>query len=116
MSQNATKILYLKCLSYDPAERPTFDEIVKLLKTDKSFILENVDEDEFRIFCDFIEAPNSDESIPPSRIEIDESEMIQKLEVNIEPIDLKLFEKEELVGKGSFGKVYKVVDIRTNEK
>lgn len=75
-----------------------------------------MDEDEFRIFCDFIEAPNSDESIPPSRIEIDESEMIQKLEVNIEPIDLKLFEKEELVGKGSFGKVYKVVDIRTNEK
>lgn len=36
-----------KCWSYDPRDRPTFQQIVNLLKTDNGFITQTVDKDEF---------------------------------------------------------------------
>lgn len=39
--------LIQRCWSLDPDERPTFNEIVRLLRTDPDFIIDGVDKDEF---------------------------------------------------------------------
>ena len=47
--------LITKCWSNQVEERPTFDDIVKELKTNKQFITSTINEDEFRRFADNIE-------------------------------------------------------------
>ena len=46
--------LITKCWSNQVEERPTFDGIVKELKTNKQFITSTINEDEFRRFADNI--------------------------------------------------------------
>ena len=43
-----------KCWSHDPKDRPTFDEIVNDLEKDPGFIIETVDEDDYRFFIEYI--------------------------------------------------------------
>lgn len=43
------------CWSQNPTQRPTFDEIVKKLKTNPNFITENIDYDEFINYTDYID-------------------------------------------------------------
>lgn len=49
------KNLIESCWAEDPSKRPTFEEILKLLKSDKEFITDSVDEEEFLNYVDFID-------------------------------------------------------------
>ena len=51
---NCYKELNTKCWSGNPEERPTFDEIVDILKNNEEFITENVDENEYFQYIDYI--------------------------------------------------------------
>ena len=44
-----------KCWSQDPSQRPTFSEIVDLLKIDQDFITSTVDQDEFLNYIEYLE-------------------------------------------------------------
>lgn len=48
-----------KCWSQDPKDRPTFDEIVHLLKTDRDFIRNNINEDDYRNYIEYIDKEQS---------------------------------------------------------
>ena len=48
-----------KCWSYDPSDRPTFDDIVSSLKNDSGFITECVDVNKYLNYIDFIEEYHS---------------------------------------------------------
>ncbi|KAK8839065.1 hypothetical protein M9Y10_032532 [Tritrichomonas musculus] len=47
--------LISQCWSDNPEERPSFDEIVYQLKTNKDFITDSINEDEFYDYVDFID-------------------------------------------------------------
>ncbi|KAK8876604.1 hypothetical protein M9Y10_006822 [Tritrichomonas musculus] len=95
--------LILKCLSFDPHKRPTFSEIVSILRNDKSFITDNsVNEDEFLKFCKY-----ADLGHPKPKPEE------KRLEIKIKPIKMSLFKRGELIGKGEFSNVYRIVENRT---
>lgn len=51
---NSYKELIEKCWADDPNDRPTFDEIITLLETEKDFIIDDADEDEFLVFIEDI--------------------------------------------------------------
>ena len=48
--------LITKCWSQNPSERPTFDEIVDMLKNNDDFIIDSVDKQEFLDYIDLIES------------------------------------------------------------
>lgn len=48
--------LIKRCWSQNPSERPSFDEIVYLLKMDSGFICDNVDAGDYQKFIDFVES------------------------------------------------------------
>ena len=52
--------LITSCWGNDPNERPTFDQIVNMLKTNEDFIIEGVDKDEYLDYIELIE--NSEKS------------------------------------------------------
>lgn len=52
--------LFARCWSESIEERPTFSEILELLKTDPSFITENVDQEEFNKYVDLLNAKTQD--------------------------------------------------------
>lgn len=52
---DAYKYLIIRCWSHDPEERPTFDEILNELKTNKEYITDDVDEKEYFDYVNFIE-------------------------------------------------------------
>ena len=47
--------LITRCWSSDPRDRPTFQDIVKELRTNKEFIIDTIDEDEFYEYIDDID-------------------------------------------------------------
>lgn len=109
-----------KCMSENSNERPTFSEIVEQLKTNKQFITEKVNKDEFTKYVNLLEkyqaksANKTDESskqkfikvsTTPGKIkEIDENNQ----NLTNEFLDLKEFELGELISKSDFSKTYKV--------
>ena len=50
------KKLIEECWSQEPKERPTFADIVERLKTDRGFITEEIDEDEYQKYVNYIES------------------------------------------------------------
>lgn len=54
------------CWAEDPSKRPTFDEIVHILKTDKKFLLKTVDKKEFFDYVHIVE--NKGKPINPTKI------------------------------------------------
>lgn len=56
---NCYKNLIERCWSHDPENRPTFDEIVEELRTNKEFIIDTIDEDEFINYIDLIDSIDS---------------------------------------------------------
>ena len=44
-----------KCWSHVPSERPTFDEIVCLLKSDPEFITDKINKEEYEKYINFVE-------------------------------------------------------------
>lgn len=131
--------LIKKCWSYDPAERITFDEIVHILRTNRDFITEDINEEEYINYIKYIdESPKffgyrpmqeeyTKQEVMKSHIQsqfysfnqIDLSSYFKRnykskvLNVNAKDIGLCNYLKQELIGKGSFGTVYKVKDKKT---
>ncbi|KAK8889378.1 hypothetical protein M9Y10_034124 [Tritrichomonas musculus] len=94
--------LISKCLATDPSHRPTFSDIVKYLRNNKKIITESVNEEEFLQFCEFVDSKHKAKSEPEKRVDID-----------LKPIDLSLFKREELIKKEQFANVYRVVELKT---
>ena len=110
------------CWSQNYQERPTFDSIVSLLRTDKSFITEGVENETFQKYIQFIDGLNvAFEKVPKEDIMNTHYDLIRKdtnqLSITVDSIDLSRFEinKEDELGEGSFGKVYKVIEKETGQ-
>lgn len=110
--------LITKCWSQDPENRPTFPQIVEMLKTNREFVTElNVDEEEFHEYIDIIEGrkpyPTSDirQQKEEEIVEEDEKPLIIH---DAKPFDLESVEQTKVIGEGSFGVVYEVRDKETN--
>ena len=121
--------LISKCWNQDPKERPTFEEIVHHIKTNLEFFT-NIDKEEFLRFVRFTEEirektvkneilelnnyiQNQNERF--RKIKLDYSKLTDwlriNLNVNIGSSDLNHFLKQKKIGNGSFGNVYKVIEI-----
>ena len=107
------KRLITKCWQQDPKDRPTFEQIVLMLKTDKGFITDDVDEKEFLDFIDRIENNESQGNFEFEEIHIDYNQG-KELSVDFDEINLNLFEKIAKVGEGQYGEVFKVRDKRND--
>ena len=119
------------CWSHDPKERPKFDEIIYSLKTNKDFINDQINQEEYQNYIQFIDAFNSIENTSQiddfimtknetfRRVQIDFNKLRNSsrmnFSLNIGSIDLKQFEKQEKIGSGGFGVVYKARDIETDQ-
>lgn len=130
------KNLIEKCWSHDPQDRPTFDEILDILKNNHDFINDQDDSEEFHKYIEFI---NSSKTL------FDEKKRAHHLDhiintrlqfffshnnayfhsiywTSVEPVNLKSFmfdfshfERHEKIGEGSFGRVFKIVNKDTGE-
>lgn len=98
------------CLNVDREKRPTFKEIVYLLKEDKRFITNEIDEKKFLGFIKSIE--NNEPEFKFEKIYI-KYPIYEKLLIDIDPIDLKRYEKLSFIGEGQFGKVFLVKEKST---
>ena len=126
------KKLMEKCWSQEPNERPTFNEIVDILRNDSNFITEDVNEDEYRNYIDYIDKEQSSYSYKQPiivssnnfqsfhRVNIflylDEIDQTKLLSINVKSINLAKYEKMDQIGEGGFGTVYKILDRKTGEK
>lgn len=121
------KQLIEKCWSFDPKERPTFDEIYYHLKTNPDFITESINKEEFESYVKLLDEfqinRNSmilDDFIKTQafrKVELDFKKIRNtsrlNFTVNMGTVDLDKFEKVSKIGSGSFGNVYKVLDKGT---
>ena len=105
--------LIQKCWSQEPTDRPTFDEIVEELETNPDFITEDVNEEEYRKYIEYIKDPIKFPYSSEDIVSIEQ--MHNNLFVNVKKADLNQFERQDRIGKGSFGKVYKVLNKKTGE-
>ena len=126
-----------KCWSEKVEERPTFDEIIETLEKDPNFITETVDKSEYLNYINFIKMSKTTFDSTKKIEQLDDilhniiqfyrsdnqflksdSQYVTLTNVNslkLTPCDLKNYEKHEKIGEGRFGKVYKIVDKRSNE-
>ena len=117
-----------RCWSEDYKSRPSFEEIVELLETDKNFITENVDEEEYLDYVSYIKESFSSNETKKSKhkqfnkVEMKNNDQIKKEEeekLKENPfhdffLDLSKFEREKIISKSDYSKLYKVKDKRTN--
>ncbi|KAK8893048.1 hypothetical protein M9Y10_030307 [Tritrichomonas musculus] len=109
-----------KCWADDMNNRPSFDEIVDLLKNDA--LLKDIDISEFYEYADFIDSYNkgivkeANFHKVESTIEKpkkDESEIV--ISPDVKQVDLDKFERKHKIGKGGFARVYKVIEKSTKK-
>lgn len=80
-----------KCWAYDPTDRPTFDEIVNMLKSDSGFITDLVDENGFLDYIDFIDDYQT--TFDPARKVVDLNQVADSFQ--LVTVDHSIFEKKE---------------------
>ena len=103
-----------RCWSQEPGKRPTFDEIVEELENNTEFITENsIDSSEYYKYIEYTKNPESVSYESSDEIQIERTR--KEFQPNVKAIDLRQFEKQEKIGSGSFGKVYKVKEKSTNK-
>ncbi|KAK8837376.1 hypothetical protein M9Y10_036809 [Tritrichomonas musculus] len=118
-----------KCWNEDYNSRPTFEEIVELLETDRNFITENVDEDEYLDYISYVKGSisaneNKEVKCPQfNKVTIDTNQ-VQK-EDQVQPqsqkesifndffLDLSKYERGKIISKSDNSKLYKVKDKST---
>ena len=117
---NCYRELIEKCWSHDPKDRPTFDEIKNMLKTDKRFITDDVDEEEYMNYIKYIEEPQNKLEVQTDQKKatlftaidlssyLREEIKIRTIQSDAEVISLFGYIKQKTLGSGSFGTVYKV--------
>ena len=118
---NCYKELISRCWSDDPSDRPTFDEIVEVIKNNtEEFVTEYGDIEEFKDYIKYIESNGQKRAFIDNNIYGDDDNDDEIDEYNDEPLfldvktlDLKDYEKREKIGFGGFGKVYKINEIKT---
>lgn len=114
-----------KCLSTEPKLRPSFEQIVENLETSKSFITQNIDENEYLNYIAYIkniefDHKDSNDSQKPqihlNKIDLNRIKLIEKdeNEKNDNFLDLTKFEKQEIISKGDSCKLYKLKEIETS--
>ncbi|KAK8854393.1 hypothetical protein M9Y10_016955 [Tritrichomonas musculus] len=136
------KKLIESCWSEKPEDRPTFEEIVDKLKSDPSFMFDDVNLDEIMLYMEIIgddyanrnslnkpqikleedikkvSIPISEDKINQNTIntfnKIFEDEIDDKTKSNFY-LDINNYKIIELVKKGEFNKVYKVIEKRTGK-
>lgn len=111
------------CWEDDPKRRPTFDQIVEILRNDQEFITETVDKNEFYEYIEYIEGDVSNIKLAPTvsidlnLAEEDEDEEVDDNNNNNEVlkkgyVDLRDFEKVKLIRKSEFSKFYEIKNIK----
>ncbi|KAK8842485.1 hypothetical protein M9Y10_026074 [Tritrichomonas musculus] len=109
-----------RCWSHDLNKRPTFNEIVQLLKTD-DFMTDLIDTDEYKKYIEYVEKYNdvNIDTFVFDTIDIDltrdEDIDLISFSSEIKKYDLKKLIRKEKLGSGSFAKVYKVINYSTGE-
>ena len=123
------------CWAQNPDRRPTFDEIVEVLKTDADFITEDVDKDAYLNYIAIIDQYISESLATRQMLRFEDyflsiHEMMPVIDVvaesqrakyfksllsSIEETDINKYEKERKIGKGGFGKVY-IVHEKANQE
>ena len=106
-----------KCWQQEPEKRPTFNEIVELLRNDEEFLTDEVDEDEFFKYVKFVDDNILDDSFKQVEVDIKELKRIQESDplLNVPYIDIKLFEKLHLIKKIDNFDIFEVKNNETNE-
>lgn len=108
------------CWAQNQFERPTFDEIVSRLKTDRGFITNEVDE-EYLYYIRYVETREDEQKEEEEETKQEVKEEIEIVEIKHNPfsidvknLNLKNFEKQYKVGYGFSSDVYKIKG-KTNE-
>ena len=117
------------CWCQNPDFRPKIDDVVKKLETDKQFLTQNVDEEEFhnyiysikgninecvqentenRSICNFANKVSFNNK---NSNKVEENDIIET-EENIF-IDLAKYKRKDIISKGEFSKLYKLQEIDT---
>lgn len=119
--------LIKKCWSQNPEERPTFDQIIDLLKNDRSFINDNINEEEFREYIRYVEESkisyDSEKCIHQLdqlfereidsfcnvfnfRVQTIYDSEFDSIEIYMLYVNLKYFQKGELIGHNRYSNIY----------
>lgn len=121
------KKLITSCWNQDPSQRPSFDEIVDMLKNNPEFKNKKVDVNEFNKYVELIENEFSDDEELKTNVcdslTNKKDEFIIRLffkvvetddELNNEfVIDMSNYEQKEIIRKDSFQKIFKVDSLET---
>ena len=97
---NSYRQLIEKCWSYDPRDRPTFDQIITQLKNDEGFITDSVDREDYRNYIDYIEQYQASFDQDKKILKMKEIESSGKKTFQLVTIDqppLKVTEEDETV-------------------
>ncbi|KAK8880831.1 spindle assembly checkpoint kinase [Tritrichomonas musculus] len=106
------------CWVNNPDERPSFDEIVDIIKNTPEFITDYIDESEFYRYVEYIESKgvkHDSINLIENDIMYENKEEEMPLKLNVKLLELRNFEKKEKIGFGTFGKVYKIQEKLTGQ-
>lgn len=98
-------------------DRPTFDEIVDLLESDDEFITDEIDENEFRKYIDYIKSNKINDSFHPVTVDFEELKKDQENDptLNVSFLELNQFKKVKIIKKIDNFKIYDIINIETNQ-
>lgn len=114
------KKLIERCWEENMEDRPSFDEIVEILKNEESCD-ESIDIGEFNKYVDYIEGYNegNKNDIVFQKVESNIQVIKEKSDIIISPyaqqVDLKDFERKAKIGSGGFANVYEIIKKSSNE-
>ena len=108
--------LIKKCILPEPQNRPTFDAIVEMLKSDLGFITKTVIKKDYINFMKYIDESKNKVGIHPDQFIDSTSIIFNNIESsNTKIIDLNRFYITKPIGNGSFGAVFQVKEIETGQ-
>ena len=106
-----------ECWAQDPDERPTFKEIVDLLKNDPDFISSIIDEAEYIDYIDSIEQPENSSNKKTFQKVVYHPKKKNKKTTFIHQdnfLNLSNYEIKGLIHKSQYSKIVKAIDKETN--